>query len=1162
MPDRPLPKSHIAAPALAPLVLSAILLALMAACPEPISPAFVERIRQDVAAAVAPTRAVTVASDGNGVVSPVGTTEVKEGIPTELSATPFSSHVFGRWTQSGGTGTALFAEPSSATTTVSVSGGDVELLAEFEARPKVTGVNPSWGGIFINSKVIVYFSKAMDPESLTAPGAISILKNGLTPVAGTVEIINSTTARFVPDAYLVPQALHTVQVSQSVRDAMGITMEAGYTDSFKTASTADTIAPLNPTFDINAVNPSHVGTLSISLTGVTATEDGELVEVRILESGVETVLPYTETIAYTLQPGDGAKTLSLRVADSVDNLSEAVQRSVILDTTPPVGSFAINNAANAAADYVNVTDVRLASAVTDSGTAMTGAEMRWSFDGGATWSVWTAWSATKAATLGSGDGAKSIALEVRDIVGNTLSLSDSIVLDTQPPVIGSFLIDGGAQYTNQTYSSAGNSASDGTAGLSDMRISYDDGSTWEAWESYATTKSLYGWELDGSWTLRLEVRDRAGNSASLSDGIFVDRALPLVSSLAIDANASYALSQNVSLTQSASDPGSGTTGSGLSQMRFSNDGSVWSGWEAWSTGKAWALSAGDGSKSVTIQVRDAAGNLSSVAGASDGIVLDTAAPVVSSFTITGTGDGSNAYTNTVNVTLASSVSDAAGSPLEMRFSNDNSTWTGWTAYSAVAPHALAAGNGSKTVYYQFRDVLGTFHHETALGQFDAITLDSLPPTVALDAPANSSTVAGDVPCSATASDDAGIWKVEFFGNGVSLGADTTAPYEAPQAWSVHALTESGSFGAWAVAYDRAGNSTNSTQSMVTIDNWSVTKVTPSAVGTYTGARSCIASNEIFTRLFIAYENMTTNTVGLISSNDGGSSWTAKAPVSSPNGMRPALAVDRAGFLHAAYIYNNSVYYRKSQDYEGTNWSSPLSPFPADASPSFTPCIEVSDNNTIHVLYVSTSSQIKHYYASWGTDWNQASTITGSSVTWLDSALSGTGLHIVYRESGTNLIRYSKRDPGTASTIIPSTTIATGVSTGGVSVAATTSVNQYVLVSFLGAGDVLQGRHSANGGSTWSPVTMMSGYPSAFPAASAALDLVGSNEMYACALNNYNANSLTIAKSPDASVWYAYDIDSTNKSTIVSAICDGEYLYISYYDSSVSRLKFAKARFNF
>ena len=59
-------------------------------------------------------------------------------------------------------------------------------------------------------------------------------------------------------------------------------------------------------------------------------------------------------------------------------------------------------------------------------------------------------------------------------------------------------------------------------------------------------------------------------------------------------------------------------------MRFSNDGSTWSGWESYTTSKSWVLSAGDGVKTVYVQFKDGLGNGSG--DFTDTITLDTAPP--------------------------------------------------------------------------------------------------------------------------------------------------------------------------------------------------------------------------------------------------------------------------------------------------------------------------------------------------------------------------------------------------------------------------------------------------------------------------------------------------------------------------------------------------------
>jgi hypothetical protein len=63
---------------------------------------------------------------------------------------------------------------------------------------------------------------------------------------------------------------------------------------------------------------------------------------------------------------------------------------------------------------------------------------------------------------------------------------------------------------------------------------------------------------------------------------------------------------------------------------------------------------------------------------------------------------------TSTVTFALSATDgAAGTGVaQMRFSNDNATWSAWESYATGKIYSLPAGTGSYTVYVQFSDALG------------------------------------------------------------------------------------------------------------------------------------------------------------------------------------------------------------------------------------------------------------------------------------------------------------------------------------------------------------------------------------------------------------------------------------------------------------------------
>ncbi len=141
--------------------------------------------------------------------------------------------------------------------------------------------------------------------------------------------------------------------------------------------------------------------------------------------------------------------------------------------------------------------------------------------------------------------------------------------------------------------------------------------------------------------------------------------IPAASILSIDSGDPYCGSTGVALTITAMDM---DTASDVYEMRFSNDDSTWSSWSAYSTMAPWMLTSGDGTKTVYAQLADSAGNVLLTAWAT--IVLDTTPPTGSVSINSGA-----AYCNSTSVTLTLSAVDSASSVYQMRFSNDDSTWS-------------------------------------------------------------------------------------------------------------------------------------------------------------------------------------------------------------------------------------------------------------------------------------------------------------------------------------------------------------------------------------------------------------------------------------------------------------------------------------------------------
>ncbi len=361
------------------------------------------------------------------------------------------------------------------------------------------------------------------------------------------------------------------------------------------------------------------------------------------------------------------------------------------DKDPPMGTMSVN----ADAIYSGVTAVTVGSAVTDPGS---GVWLMRLDPGTGFYGSWTTYATSRAATLASGDGVKTVRAQYMDGGGNVLTFSDSIVLDSTPPS-GSVVVNGGAADTAVTGVTLNSSVSDVSSSVSQMRFS-NNNITWSSWEAYSSTKS---WTLTAGnavKTVYAQYRDVVGNtSVTYSDTILLYDGVDLIpptGSVTVNWSAPYATSTAVTLQSSATDTG----GSGLSQMRFSNDNSTWSSWETYATTKSWTLTSGNGAKAVYAQYRDGTGNSS--ATYVDTITLDAAAPTGS---VVIAGGAANTSMTQVSLTLA--AVDTGGSGLsQMRFSNDNTTWSTWETYSSTRGWALTLGDGVKTVYAQYRDAAG------------------------------------------------------------------------------------------------------------------------------------------------------------------------------------------------------------------------------------------------------------------------------------------------------------------------------------------------------------------------------------------------------------------------------------------------------------------------
>lgn len=239
----------------------------------------------------------------------------------------------------------------------------------------------------------------------------------------------------------------------------------------------------------------------------------------------------------------------------------------------------------------------------------------------------------------------------------------------------------------------------------------------------------YPWTLDdsgfGKKTVYVQVRDAAGNIGSAQADInyyLVDMQAPQVK-LTINGGQQYTSAQDVMLEIDAKDD---LTQADLLQMRFSNDFQNWSSWETYVPYRKWTLTAGDGMKTVYVQVKDTSGN---VGTAYASIVLQATNPGVQTdaavFSSTSGVPGRivlNGRETDVRFIKGAEVVLTLNAPGAswVQYSLDNVRWTQPEPVQPTKMMALPDWEGTKTVYARLSD-----------GRTYSLTfvIDRTPPTI-------------------------------------------------------------------------------------------------------------------------------------------------------------------------------------------------------------------------------------------------------------------------------------------------------------------------------------------------------------------------------------------------------------------------------------------------
>ncbi|WP_224365339.1 Ig-like domain-containing protein [Hyalangium versicolor] len=163
------------------------------------------------------------------------------------------------------------------------------------------------------------------------------------------------------------------------------------------------------------------------------------------------------------------------------------------------------------------------------------------------------------------------------------------------------------------------------------------------------------------------------------------------------------------------------------------------------------------------------------------------------------------------VTLSATANDTVG-VTKVEF-YDGTTLLGT---STAAPYTLSWSTGSTaggahTLTAKAYDAVGNTRTSASV----EVTVDNLVPSVSISTPARNAQVQGAVLVGATASDNVGVTKVDFYLDGALLGTATTAPYAV--SWNSTTVAD-GSHSLMAKAYDGAGNVGTSSSVAVSADN--------------------------------------------------------------------------------------------------------------------------------------------------------------------------------------------------------------------------------------------------------------------------------------------------------------------------------------------------------
>jgi ELWxxDGT repeat protein len=502
--------------------------------------------------------------------------------------------------------------------------------------------------------------------------------------------------------------------------------------------------------------------------------------------GTDYSSPYSFTWS-TSGVTDGAHALSAKAFDLVGQVGTSAAVGVTIDNTPPataLGSPAQNahvrgtiQLSATASDNLGVAKVEFYD-----GAALIGTDYAAPYE--------LSWN-----TAGTRGGIHHLTTRAVDLAGNiTHSAVVWVIVDNIAP---SAAISGpayGAQVRGSVLVSATAFDTEGVARVEfyvgTMLLGTDILAPYEAsWNSAAMA--------DGVHILTAKSYDAAGNeTTSAGVEVLVDNTAPTVALTAPAQNA-YLLG-TVQLSATASD------NVAVAGVEF-YDGPTLLGTDyappytlEWNT-----VGVREGGHLLTARAFDSVGNVST--SAEVGVTVDNTAPAVAL-----SAPAQNALLRGA-ILLGANASDNLEVARVEFYVDGTLLDTDTTAPYELSWNSASTADGVHLLMAKAYDLAGNSSSSTEV----TVTVDNTAPATALTSPAQNTRLRRIVQVSATASDNMGVERVEFYANGALIGTDTTAPYDV--SWDT-ATGPDGGITLTTRAYDLAGNATLSAGLTVWVDN--------------------------------------------------------------------------------------------------------------------------------------------------------------------------------------------------------------------------------------------------------------------------------------------------------------------------------------------------------